>query len=281
MKGRYSVAEIVGAFAASHTPLFLLRHDAPAEDVREEVFSSYRRMAREIVARGAEAMVLLGNDHLHAFSMDRYPALAIGVGSRFGPVETEPFLPRDIYEGADGLASHLACGLLADGFDPLLCRELALDHSFVSPLTLMGDTGLPIVPVLQNTVAPPLPPALRSYQIGLSLRRMLEDYAGCARVAVVATGAPSHWIGTPEQGDIDEAWDREVIGMLCRADAKGLSAWPQAKIDAGGNGGNEIRTWISAAALSGDTAANLWVYRIEPLWFLGATVMEWPIGSVL
>ena len=275
------MAEIVGTFAASHTPLFLLRHDAPAEEVREEVFSGYRRMAREIVERGAEAMVLLGNDHLHAFSLDRYPALAVGAGPRFGPVETEPFLPRDVYECAEALASHLTRGLLANGFDPLLCRELALDHSFVSPLALMGDTGLPIVPVLQNTVAPPLPPASRSYNLGVSLRRLLEGYTGCERVAVVATGAPSHWIGTPEQGDIDETWDREVIDMLRRADAKGLSAWPQARIDAGGNGGNEIRTWISAAALSGDTEADIWIYRIEPLWFLGVTILEWPIGPAL
>ena len=275
------MAEIVGAFAASHTPLFLLKHDAPAEEVREEVFSAYRRMARDIVARGAEAMVLLGNDHLHAFSMDRYPALAIGAGPRFGPVKTEPFLPADVYEGAEGLASHLTHGLLLSGFDPLVCRELALDHSFVSPLALMGDTGLPIVPVLQNTVAPPLPPAARSFDLGVSLRRLLESYTGCERVAVVATGAPSHWIGTPELGDINEAWDREVIDMLRRADAKALSSWPQDKIDAGGNGGNEIRTWISAAALSGDTEANLWIYRIEPLWFLGVTVIEWPIGPAL
>ena len=275
------MAQIVGAFAASHSPLFLLRHDMPAEDVQEEVFSGYRRMAREIVDRGAEALVLLGNDHLHAFSLDRYPALAVGAGPRFGPVETEPFLPRDVYEGAEALASHLVRGLLANGFDPLLCRELALDHSFVSPLALMGDMGLPVVPILQNTVAPPLPPAARSYELGVSLRRLIEGYAGLERVAVVATGAPSHWIGTPEQGDIDEAWDREVIDMLRRADAKDLSAWPQARIDAGGNGGNEIRMWISAAALSGDTEANLWVYRIEPLWFLGVTIIEWPIGPAL
>ena len=275
------MAKIVGAFAASHSPLFLLRHDMPAEDVQEEVFSGYRRMAREIVERGAEALVLLGNDHLHAFSLDRYPALAVGAGPRFGPVETEPFLPRDVYEGAEALASHLVRGLLANGFDPLLCRELALDHSFVSPLALMGDMGLPVVPILQNTVAPPLPPAARAYQLGVSLRRLIEGYAGLESVAVVATGAPSHWIGTPEQGEIDEAWDREVIDMLRRADAKGLSAWPQARIDAGGNGGNEIRTWISAAAMSGDTEANLWIYRIEPLWFLGVTIIEWPIGPAL
>ena len=174
-EGRYSVAQIVGAFAASHTPLFLLRHDAPAEDVREEVFSGYRRMASEIVALGAEAMVLLGNDHLHAFSMDRYPALAIGAGPRFGPVETEPFLPGDVYEGAEALASHLARGLFGERLRRLVVRELPLDHSFVSPLALMGDTGLPVVPILQNTVAPPLPPATRSYQLGVSLRRLLEE----------------------------------------------------------------------------------------------------------
>ena len=215
------MAEIVGAFAASHTPLFLLRYDAPAEDVREEVFSSYRRMAREIVARGAEAMVLLGNDHLHAFSLDRYPALAIGVGPRFGPVETEPFLPNDVYEGAEALASHLARGLLANGFDPLVCRELTLDHSFVSPLALMGDTGLSRrnryfrIPWRRPAARRAFIPARRLPQA------LLESYEGYERVAVVATGAPSHWIGTPEQGDIDEAWDREVIDMLCRADARG------------------------------------------------------------
>ena len=118
MRGKYRMAKIVGAFAASHSPLFLLRRDMPAEDVQEEVFSGYRRMAREIVERGAEALVLLGNDHLHAFSLDRYPALAVGAGPRFGPVETEPFLPRDVYEGAEALASHLVRGLLANGFDP-------------------------------------------------------------------------------------------------------------------------------------------------------------------
>ena len=171
------MAEIVGAFAASHSPLFLLRHDMPAEDVQEEVFSGYRRMAREIAERGAEALVLLGNDHLHAFSLDRYPALAVGAGPRFGPVETEPFLPRDVYEGAEAPASHLVRGLLESGFDPLLCRELTLDHSFVSPLALMGDTGLPIVPILQNTVAPPLPPAarfIRSRRIAQAIDRGLR-----------------------------------------------------------------------------------------------------------
>ena len=91
----------------------------PAEEVQEEVFSGYRRVAREIVERGAEALVLLGNDHLHAFSLDRYPALAVGAGPRFGPVETEPFLPRDVYEGAEAPGLSPCARAAGEWFRPL------------------------------------------------------------------------------------------------------------------------------------------------------------------
>ncbi len=274
------MAEIVGCFAASHTPLFVLRADRPTPEVRQRVFGQFERIGRTLVERGAEALVVFGNDHLQAFFLDRLPALAMGVGAQFRAGRSESWLP-EVEGGRPGdpaLAKYLLRALLADGFDPAVCHELPIDHSVVVPLYRMGDPPVPIVPVLQNTVSPPLAPAQRGFDLGRAVRRALDAYSGVQRVAVLATGGPSHWIGTPEMGWIDEVWDRKVIDLLAGGRADALAKWTQLEIDAGGNGGHEIRNWLAAAAVAGNTKADCWVYQPEPLWYIAATILEWPIG---
>ena len=274
------MAEIVGCFGASHTPLFVLREDRPAPEVRQKFFGQFERLGRALVERRAEALVVLANDHLQAFFLDRNPALALGVASRFRAVRSEPWLPEREggRPGDQALATYLLKALLADGFDPTVCQELPIDHSVVVPLYRMGDPPVAIVPVLQNCIAPPLAPAQRSFALGRALRRALDAYPGVRRVAVLATGAPSHWIGTPEMGRIDEAWDRKVIDLCVEGRADVLAKWTQPEIDAGGNGANEIRNWLAAAATAGNTKATCWIYQPEPLWYIGATILEWPVG---
>lgn len=274
------MAEIVGCFAASHTPLFVLRADRPTPEVRRRVFGGFERIGKTLMDRRAEALIVFGNDHLQAFFLDRNPALAVGVASRFWAGRSEPWLPeRDGGRPGDAaLGTYLLKALLADGFDPTVCHELPLDHSVVVPLYRMGDPPIPIVPVHQNTVAPPLAPASRAFELGRAVRRALDAYQGVRRVAVLGTGGPSHWIGTPEMGQIDEAWDRRVIELCVQGRADALAKWTQAEIDAAGNGAHEIRNYLAAAAVAGNTKADCWVYQPEPLWYIGATIMEWPVG---
>lgn len=189
--------------------------------------------------------------------------------------------PEGGRKGDPDLGLHLVKSLLESDFDPAMCQGIDLDHSVVSPLALMGDPAIPLVPILQNTVAPPLAPARRAYQLGIAVRHAVEAYDKLDRVAVLATGGPSHWIGTPELGHIDEEWDMSVIKPLEAGDAKSLAGWSQEQIDAGGNGGNELRNWLSAAAMAGDTKAKVLCYRVEPKWFLGVTALEWPVGPAL
>jgi hypothetical protein len=184
-------------------------------------------------------------------------------------------------KGDADLGLYLAEDLLRSGFDSLLCWEPAIDHSFITPLHRLGEPPIPIVPIFQNTVAPPLPAVGRSYDLGLAVRRALERYDKVKRVGILATGAMSHWIGTPEMGRIDEAWDRSVIDLLAAGKADRLAEWKQSEVDAGGNGANELRNWIAAAATAGNTKAELWHYEPEPAWFTGITVMEWPIGKAV
>ena len=277
------MAEVIAVFGVSHAPLLITRaEEAPAE-VREKVFSTYERVGRTLIERDVEALIVFGNDHIQTFSPDCFPALAVGAAPRHLNVSSEGWMPK-VNGGRRGdadLGLHLAVALLGSGFDPLLCREMDLDHSVVTPIHRMGDPSIPLVPILQNTVAPPLPPAERSYALGLAVRRALEDYDRIDRVGVLGTGAMSHWIGTPEMGRVDEGWDRAAIALLAEGRADRLAGWSQKEIDAGGNGANEVRNWIAAAAVAGNTRAETWVYEPEPVWFTGITIMEWPVGAAL
>jgi hypothetical protein len=115
--------------------------------------------------------------------------------------------------------------------------------------------------------------------LGLTVRKALAEYGGVKRVGVLGTGAMSHWIGTPEMGKIDEDWDKEAMDLFAGGRADRFAEWSQEKIDAGGNGANELRNWISAAAVAGNTRGEVWVYEPEPVWFTGITVMEFPAGG--
>ncbi len=277
------MAEVRAVFGASHAPLLITRADEAPPEVRERVFSIYKRVGQTLLERGIEALIVLGNDHIQVFPPDGFPTLAVGAAPRHPNIASEGWMP-EVEGGRRGdadLGLHLAEALLGSGFDPALCRALSLDHSIVTPLHRMGDPPIPLVPILQNSVAPPLPPAGRSYKLGLAVRRALDSYDQIERVGVLGTGAMSHWIGTPEMGLIDQGWDRRAIDLLAEGKADRLAEWSQEEIDAGGNGANEIRNWIAAAAVAGNTPGETWVYEPEPVWFTGITVMEWPVGPAL
>src|SRR5205823_5401562 len=65
---------------------------------------------------------------------------------------------------------------------------------------LMPEGSLPIVPVLTNCVAPPLPTPKRSWALGSFVRRFIEGRPAHERIALIATGGISHWIGVPNTG---------------------------------------------------------------------------------
>ncbi len=277
------MAELKAVFGASHSPLLITRAEEAPPEVTQRVFAAYERVGQTLIALDVEALILFGNDHLQVFSPDRFPALAVGVAPVFQNVASEEPMPK-VEGGRTGdaeLGLYLAEDLLRSGFDPLLCWEPAIDHSFITPLHRLGEPPIPIVPIFQNTVAPPLPVVGRSYDLGLAVRRALERYDKVKRVGILATGAMSHWIGTPEMGRIDEAWDRSVIDLLAAGKADRLAEWKQSEVDAGGNGANELRNWIAAAAAAGNTKAELWHYEPEPTWFTGITVMSWPVGAAV
>jgi predicted class III extradiol MEMO1 family dioxygenase len=72
----------------------------------------------------------------------------------------------------------------------------------------------PIVPIVVNEVEAPMPTMQRCLDWGHLLRHAIETYAEPLRVAVLATGGLSHYIGEPGMGDIDEQFDRTCISIF-------------------------------------------------------------------
>src|SRR5258706_13920110 len=172
--------------------------------------------------------------------------MAVG-GENEGP--PEPWMkafPHRTIAGHPGLAMHLAREAMRQGFEPALSHRLKLDHGLCIPLWRMELEPLPkIVPLLLNSIEPPMPSLRRCFEWCGLLRKSIESYGEPLRVAILATGGLSHSIGEPTMGTILEDFDRETIRLFNRPHDE-LVHFLEAKLPASGNGSEEVRNWLVA-----------------------------------
>src|SRR5204862_6814389 len=109
---------------------------------------------------------------------------------------------------------------------------------------LTPEGGLPIVTVYSSCAALPLPVPRRCHAMGAFVGDFIRARPKGGRIALLATGGISHWVGTPETGRINPEWDHWVMDHIERGDVEPLLrlGWEQIERD-GGNGGQEIRNW--------------------------------------
>ena len=73
------------------------------------------------------------------------------------------------------LAAELIDACLDSGFDPTFSDELLFDHATFLPLHFLNpNMAMPVVPVIINTLTPPMPTAKRCFAFGEFLGRVLE-----------------------------------------------------------------------------------------------------------
>ncbi|WP_022678214.1 MULTISPECIES: 2,3-dihydroxyphenylpropionate 1,2-dioxygenase [Novosphingobium] len=271
------MAEITGVYAVSHTPVMTNMPDAPAPARREAAFRQFTRVGQEIAATQPDALVLVSDDHLHNFFLDNLPPFCIGVARSYpSPVEGWLKIPKQQLPGDAALAAHLLQSVMAAGFDPALSMELTLDHGMMTPLDLAGIAGaIPVVPILVNTVQPPMPAMRRCVAFGRALGQAIRGYMGAARVAVLATGGLSHDVGTPRMGQLDEAFDR---GFLQQLEAGGLDAaadFAEATVNTAGNGAEEVRNWLVAQGIAEGAPFETYHYDCITDWYTGIGLGRW------
>jgi hypothetical protein len=272
------VAKLAGVFAASHAPLIARDWHLFDEPLKAKLTSAYQRLGALVNAAKADIIVEIAPDHWSNFFINNLPSVCIGVGAiHLGP--PEPFLKgfgHPTLAGDPAFALHLLETALASDFEPSVSHRLALDHGFCIPLWRMELDPLPaIVPIVINSLEPPMPSITRCVAWGNLLARAIASFPGDARIAVVASGGLSHSIGEPTMGAIDETFDAGCIGAFQAGGEAAIVAYLNEALTTAGNGSHEVRNWVTAHAAAGSRGFELIEYLAVPEVYVGCAWAAW------
>ncbi|ANZ40081.1 2,3-dihydroxyphenylpropionate 1,2-dioxygenase [Lentzea guizhouensis] len=229
------MAEIIGFAGMSHSPFATLL-PPPAQGGPGSAFlRDADRVRQAVEALAPDAVVVVGPDHFHANFYDVMPPFVLGVeeavgfgdfGSTAGPL---PVASRLAWEVQGGLADA--------GFDVSLSYSLTVDHGIVQSYEMItGGTTLPLVPLVVNTAAPPLPSLDRCVALGKALGAALRSSEFPGRVLVAASGGLSHWLPSNDPRDPAMATDRRDSLIRGRANVREFAAAREPRVKAmGGN----------------------------------------------
>ncbi|WP_277983260.1 2,3-dihydroxyphenylpropionate 1,2-dioxygenase [Sphingomonas faeni] len=270
------MAEIAGIFAVSHTPVMTNMRDAPAPDRRDAALRQFERVGQEIAALQPDALILVSDDHLHNFFLNNLPSFCIGIAPSYAsPMEGWLKIPKQELPGDPALGAHLLRALMNSGFDPSFSMELTLDHGMMTPLDLAGIAGtFPIVPILVNTVQPPMPTMRRCVSFGRALRDAIKAYP-TGKVAVLATGGLSHDVGTPRMGQLNETFDREFLLALEGGGIDAAADYAEGSVNTAGNGAEEVRNWLVAQGIADGAPFTTYHYDGISAWYTGIGLGTW------
>ncbi|WP_426135430.1 hypothetical protein [Pseudomonas sp. PWP3-1b2] len=273
------MAELVGIFAASHTPVMLNFPDAIADEQRNEIFAAFRSVGKRLREAKPDVLVIIADDHLHNFFLDNLPAFCVGAAESYAtPIEHWLKAPKRILRGSPQFSTHLLEVAFNEGFDPALSMDLTLDHGALTPLELSGlSDELAVVPLLINCVQPPLPTMARCLAWGKLLRKAIDSYNPTQRVAILATGGISHDIATPRMGLVNEEFDRRFLELLEQGSEEELLKHSTEQVHTAGNGAEEIRNWLIAHGAANGTAAETIFYKPVEKWYTGIGLASWGV----
>lgn len=301
---------VVLGVGASHSTLMNTDwHEVETVD-RAVAFRDGLDRARVMVAAAEpDSVVIVGSNHFRGFWLDLLPAFTIGVGMCH--MSGESGTPEGPLETDQALGLHVLRSLFAADFDPAFSTKMQVDHGITHAVQyLLSGLDVPIVPIVVNVFAPPLPSLARAEQFGRVLGEAIASDGNDKRVVVIASGGLSHRLPFPDwsapQTDDDrflvQAWtdgrsnwkdldprrreiiraaapsvnaqfDEDVLGLLSGGNLGALASWPDDRLVAeGGNGANELRTWLVMAAACGHRRAETLVYSPMPEWLTGMAV---------
>ncbi len=261
---------IVFACAASHAPGMTAWTEAAPREQAENFLGNYRRLGESLVASRPDVIVALTVEHWANFFLNGMPSFCIGRAAHYdGPVEEWLRIPKARVPGDASLGKEIIDACLDGGFDPTFSDELLLDHATFLPLHFLNpNMTVPVVPIIMNTLTPPMPTAKRCFAFGQFLGNVLEKHP--KRIAVIATGGLSHWPGEAKHGKINIPFDKKFLETLSGADRAKLAEYTHEEINAeAGSGGHEIRTWIALAGAVQNWKAELLAYEPVVPWATG------------
>jgi hypothetical protein len=152
-------------------------------------------------------------------------------------------------------------------------RRFGLPHAFAFPIVRwFGDKEPPIVPITINTCYPPnWISARRAYDLGVAIRKAVDEWDSDVRVAFATSGGLSHFV-------VDEDLDRLALKGLENADPEILRNLPRHRLQ---SATTETLNWVcTAGAMKGtkmETIAYEPGYRTPAGTGCGCAVGHWAV----
>jgi hypothetical protein len=273
------LAEIVAAALTSHAPLITGKPEIARPEMRDRFYAGYREIRRRLAAARPDLLVMFVNDHLQNFPYSNMPAFCVGLAATYdvpsaGGARLMRIPARKVAGAPEWSAALLESGLEA-GFDFAYSNEIESWDELSVPLHFLLPNGeLPVAPLYTNCGAPPLPILRRCHEVGAFVAAFIRSRPASERIAVLATGGLSHWVGTPETGRINADWDHWALDHVARADVSPLVRLTAAEIERdAGNGGQEIRNWIALLGAVPGWKGEVLAYEPVPEWITGCATV--------
>lgn len=305
------MARIVIGIGASHTTLMNTQWDKVDHLPEAHAFRDGLDEASEkLRAAEIDLAIIVGSNHFRGHWLDLMPSFAIGVDEVVSSGEHET--PDGPQKTSPEHALSIANTLLANGFDMCFSTRFVIDHGISHAIQYLTiENKIPIVPIMVNSFAPPLPSLQRCLHLGAAIKLAVTKLPDDLKVAVIGSGGLSHRLPFPDwrapksendeflidswrngRGDweryekrrraiivnappnLNEDFDRDFLEALGTGET---SAWvdsvsEDALVETAGNGANEIRNWlIMHAAIDYATGQTL-AYSPMPDWLTGMGV---------
>ena len=246
--GRVSMGDIVFAAGIPHLPAMVGLYDRAPPDVQATVRNSFEALRTELRAATPDVIIIFANDHLVNSRIRSLPRLLIGMADEHrGPHEWfKPWIGCRDYaiKGDRHVAAAVFRGMIRRGIRMFAeTGNLKFDDNISVPVTMgnLDTLGIPLVPVLQNCIVPPIPEQHRCYEVGQALgRHHPQRPAGRNAGGADRIGRAEPRPGGSRYYVIDEEFDRWFLELVdirrSRANAEGIDVRPHGGVRFGRNG---------------------------------------------
>ena len=272
------MGRIVGAFAMSHV---MFSPDG-VEEQAETVLQGMLEVRRRVAALRPDVLVLVGADHFNNFDLALQVPIAVAVSDRFKTLG-DGGVPVTEFDGHRAFAEGLALFAGNAGMEIPQAEEIVPDHGMAFPKLVVDPEGaMPTVLLYVNSGMPVPPTPSRCYQLG----RILRDYVhnkrpASERVVVIGLGGLSHWLRMPGEGAIAVDYDLAFLDALEAGGAEAFAVGHSSAdiVQAAGNGGLEVISWLVAAGAAGDGGGSRIFYEAMEKWITGMAAIDLKINE--
>lgn len=307
------MAQIVLGVGASHSTLMNTHWEETTH--REEAITFRDGLAearRRVEAARPDVALIIGSNHFRGFWLDLIPGFTLGLGECLASGESGT--PKGRQPVHTGLARHIVDDVVGSGRGDLaFSARMQIDHGQSHAIQyLLAGLEVPIIPLVVNVFARPLPPLARCREVAEAIRAAVASYPEDLRVVVIGSGGLSHRLPWPDwrapEGDDEEfmvrawldgrlnwsdydvrrrqiiraatsaitpEWDEAVIDTFVAGRTAELYAYSTEDLEReAGNGSQELRSWLMMATLLGGAPAERIAYAAVPDWLTGMGVIS-------